>query len=224
MGVNKLDIEFEDDEEIQAREEAERKKNEVLENVDLEFGNEPEGSGASLDEAKQARRAARDKAQQQPQQQPRQQQQQQQPRQQQQQQQQQQQAQPQQRQQVAPAQQTAPVQQQVYIGPEYRLGDELKKSIATNQVLAIEIEARVKIEVTEKLTETIARHHADTKLLEHKVNKILTQINQKVPALKNELMMIKKLLREHATIGEEEATEPKPQAQQQPRPVKKKAA
>ncbi len=218
MGVNKLDIEFEDDEEIQAREEAERKKNEVVEDVDLQFGAESSDDsdgGASLDEARQARRAAREKSKAPVQQQAQPQQQQAQPQQQQ-----------AQSQRVAPVQQVAPA-QQVYIGPEYRLGDELKKVMATNQVLTIEIEARVKIEVTEQLTETIAKHHADTKLLEHKVNKILMQMNQKAPALKNELMMIKKLLKEHATIGKDEdeaaSAQAKPQQSQQ-RPVKKKAS
>jgi hypothetical protein len=117
---------------------------------------------------------------------------------------------PQAAQQSAPAQQQAAApaqfqnlpQQQVFVGPDYKLGDELKKVAASNQVLAIEIEARVKIEVTKELTKIIAENHAKNKLIEHKINKILTGINQKVPALKNELMTIKKLLSDHATFGE----------------------
>lgn len=232
MGVNKLDIEFEDEEELEARKEAERKKQEEVEDIDLEFGAHEEhgggaaassGEGASLDEIKKARKAAREKARAPVGAAPVQQ------------------AAPAQQ---APVQQAAPVQQvaaaqpqyqqipqqQVFIGPDYKLGDELKKFAASNQIFAIELEARVKVEVTQKLTEITAKHHAETKLLEHKINKILTQMNQKAPALKNELMMIKKLLKEHATLGDEEAEE-KPQArpqqqqqQQQRRPVKKKAA
>lgn len=216
MGVNKLDIEFEDEDEIQAREEAERKKSEVPEDVDLSFGaveetggldlesDEPEVSPEPVKVAPQQKaepQAAAPKKQAPPQQvaQPA--------------------AQPVQQQPVQqvvqqPVQQAAAATQfqqmptaQVFIGPDYKLGDELKKVAASNQVLAIEIEARVKVEVTQQLTNIIAEHHAKNKLIEHKINKILTTINQKVPALKNELMTIKKLLQEHATLGEGESSE-----------------
>jgi hypothetical protein len=202
MGVNKLDIEFEDEEEIAAREEAERKRSEVPEDVDLSFGahddDDSSGGGepaaAPVEQAAPAQQAPAQKA-----------------------------AAPAPQKQAAPVQQAAaqpvqqPVQQQaapaqfqnlpqqqIFIGPDYKLGDELKKVAASNQVLAIEIEARVKIEVTKELTKIIAENHAKNKLIEHKINKILTGINQKVPALKNELMTIKKLLSEHATFGEGE--------------------
>ncbi len=242
MGVNKLDIEFEDEEEIEARKEAERKKAEAVADIDLSFGAHEESEAEetpaasedpSLDAIKKARKAAREKAKGEGQSAPAQQ------------------AAPQQ--QAAPVQQAVPSQQvqqpvqqvaaqpqmqtipqqQVFIGPDYKLGDELKKVAASNQILAIEIEARVKVEVTQQLTEITAKHHADAKLLEHKINKLLTQMNQKAPALKNELMMIKKLLKEHAALGDESEDE-KPQqpaqkrasAQGKPqqRPVKKKAA
>jgi|GEM_PF-1220087 len=239
MGVHKLDIEFEDDEEIKAREEAERKKSEVVSNIDLEFGEDDSTSSEkakvsnpSIDEdaAKKAVKAARAKkqaaaeaqqAQARPQSKPEPQAEQQ----------------PQSREvesspSEAKPQQTSPAPapelsaqpalqnsgaappgniqyqqiptQQVFIGPDYKLGDELKKVAASNQVLAVEIEARVKVEVTQKISEMIAKNHADKKLLEHKVGKILSQINAKAPALKNELMMIKKLLKEHCALGDEE--------------------
>lgn len=239
MGVHKLDIEFEDDEEIKAREEAERKKSEVVSDVDLEFGtddSEPSGkaevSNPSIDEdaARKAVKAARakkqaaveaQKAQTQTQSRPE----------------------PKPESQTssrevessiseAKPQQTSPAPapelsaqpmpqssgaappgniqyqqiptQQVFIGPDYKLGDELKKVAASNQILAVEIEARVKVEVTQKISEMIAKNHAEKKLLEHKVGKILSQMNAKAPALKNELMMIKKLLKEHCALGDEE--------------------
>ena len=183
MGANKFDLEFEDDDEIKAREEAERKKHEV-EDVDLEFG--AEGNAPSK---KPVRRPPREGA-------------------------------PPRRAEApvekapvrqrqegaaatirqAPQKRAAPVEgggAPVYIGEEYRLGDELKKAAVDNEVLAIEIEARVKIEVAQKITEIVANNTANAKLLEHKINRILTQMNQKFPNAKKELMMIKKQLAEY---------------------------
>ena len=268
MGVSNLDIEFEDEEEAKAREEAERKKHEVVEDVDLEFGASPEGSedtdpGVSapktqnpekeMSPAKKAMLAAKKKTKarekaakaetQAPQEDIQEQVIEQQP-----------------EAQEAPepqnpnpsvSQTQAPVQQQVqeqappggvlnvhqgqvpqnvqyvqmpqqqvYVGEDYKLGDELKRVAASNKVLAIEIEARIEVETTKRLTDIIAKHASDAKLLEHKVNRIITQIHQKAPALKKELMMIKKMLSEHAQIGEQEGGE-EPAAAEKPNPKAK---
>jgi len=195
LAVNKLNIEFEDDEEIRAREEAKRKKSEALGDVDLAFGEDDDSASASAKRKalSRQREGARPSSSGQPQQ-----------------------PQGQQRRPEAPQQsRSAPPQssqqgdfqqlptRQVYIGPEYKLGDELKKIAASNQVLAIEIEARVKVEVTQQLSTMIAEHHAKNKLLEHKINKLLTSIHQKAPATKGELMAIKKLLKEQASLTSE---------------------
>ncbi|MCP4911747.1 MAG: hypothetical protein GY909_01410 [Oligoflexia bacterium] len=245
MGVNKLDIEFEDDDEIKAREEAERKKNELVEDVEIDFGASPESQESSESsepkaqekpkvkvkpEAKAAEPTPTQSAQPTPAP-----------------------AQPSQSpapqpsvsqptpQPVAAQAQPTQVEQvspgQIMVGPDYKLGDELKKAMMTNQILAIEMEARVQVEATKMSTDIIAKHAADAKLLEHKVNKLISAVAAKAPALKKELLQIKKLVGEHARIGEEEespvasATKsqsgsakpsgPKPAA---PRPVKKKAA
>jgi hypothetical protein len=179
MAINKLDLEFEDDDEIKAREEAERRKHEV-EDVDLEFGTEgptpvkkparrpPPREGAPPRRGgTPPRRQQADEGE---------------------------------AQSSAPRRSAAPASGgggPVYIGDEYRLGDELKKVSVDNEVLAIEIEARVKIEVAQKITEIVANNTANAKLLEHKINRILTQMNQKFPTAKKELMMIKKQLAEH---------------------------
>ncbi len=221
--MNKLDIEFEDDEEIKAREEAERKKNQVVEEVDIDFGvddSAPASSGESKPTPKAEKAAPSEQQQkvkpiekaQRPQEHT---------------------STPQQ-QKPEPAQ--VPTQQyqqipqaQVMIGPDYKLGDELKKFAASNQIFAIELEARVKVEVTKEMTKTVADFHAQNKLLEHKINKLLMQMNQKAPAIKNELMMIKKLLKEHCSLDEEGAEEnaaptKSDGARPTKRPVKKKAA
>lgn len=172
MAVNKLDLEFEDDDEIKAREEAERRKHEV-EDVDIDFGAEGPAKGRG------ARKPPREGGGTPPRRAPG---------------------------GAPPRQQSAPQQGRpapasgggapVYIGDEYRLGDELKKVSVDNEVLAIEIEARVKIEVAQKITEVVANNTANAKLLEHKINRLLTHINQKAPAAKAELMAIKKQLAE----------------------------
>lgn len=216
MAVNKLNIEFEDDDEIKAREEAERRRKEAVEDVDLEFGVESDNKSSGktgVHDVTKAREAAKRRAAQQegegksPQ--------------------------PQSHTQPAAQSQSNHgqlqfnnlPQQQVFIGPDYKLGDELKKVAASNQILAVEIEARVKVEVTQEMAKVTAEYHAEAKLLEHKINKILSQINQKVPALKNELMTIKKMLAQHASLDDEVEG---PSEQQRPRPQgvapKKKAA
>ncbi len=202
MGVNKLDIEFEDDEEIQAREEAERKKREVVDNVDIQFGDvDGEGTppkGTAQPKAAPTQQKASASAHQKA-------------------------SAPARGIQSASPQQSAPASApSVNVGADYKLGDELKKVSKTNQVLAIEIEARVKVEVAQKMTKTIADFHAQNKLLEHKINKLLTQMHKKAPPLKAELMQIKKLLKEHASLDEDTEEESSNEALK--RPVKKKAA
>lgn len=239
MGVNKLDIEFEDEEEIRAREEAEKKKREaVVQDVDLEFDvgedivspesstpePEPQAEPVKKEEPKAAApaKAAVAKTEKPVQQQPVQQQVQQQPVQQQQVQQQQGGVLQFHNQAIAPT--------NVSVGPDYKLGDELKKAMVTSPILAIEMEARIQVETHKRTTDIIAKHAAEAKLLEHKIGKMISQIHAKVPALKKELMMMKKLLAEHAAIGEEkeslsaESSETKPSNPAQKQVVKKKAS
>jgi predicted RNA-binding protein YlxR (DUF448 family) len=225
LAVNKLNIEFEDDEEIRAREEAQRKKSEALGDVDLNFGDEDEAASANEARPKARQKAAAPGAAAKSAAAPNRQ------------------APVEQARAAAPQRARPQVQEsgnqqvdfqqlptrQVYVGPEYKLGDELKKIAASNQILAIEIEARVKVEVTQQITELIAEHHAKNKLLEHKINKLLTSIHQKAPAAKAELMSIKKLLKEQASLGEEPEVEAeaKPAAPKKANPAaaaKKKAA
>ena len=184
MGVNKLDIEFEDEDEIKAREEAESKRSSIPEDVELSFDVHEEEESDSSPSRTQGPSSPKVKSSQNS---------------------------PKVTEQSSNIQQesfSAPQgfqqlpQRQVFVGPDYKLGDELKKVAASNQILAIEIEARVKVEVTQQLTRLIAEHHAKNKLIEHKINKILAGIGQKVPALKNEIIMVRKLLEEHATLGD----------------------
>lgn len=82
--------------------------------------------------------------------------------------------------------------------PHYRLGDELNYAMEVNTLLSAEVQARVQLAVAQAQTEIIARAAQEAKLLEHKVVKLLTQINAKAPAAKAELMAIKKMLAENA--------------------------
>ncbi len=201
MAVNKLNIEFEDDEEIQAREEAKRKSSEALKDVDLSFSADDDSGSAK--EKSPATSKGRAKPDQPKRQAP---------------------GQPVRSQERATPREAAPQNsggydfqqiptRQVYVGPDYKLGDELKKIAASNQILGIEIEARVKVEVTQQISQMIAEHHAKNKLLEHKINKLLGIISQKAPSAKAELMTIKKLLREQASLtGSEEANPPQQNA------------
>lgn len=240
MGVNKLDIEFEDDEEIQAREEAERKKREVVSDVDLEFGVEGEDSSSQgTPKAKAPSEEVKKEApKESPKEEPKKE------------------APAKSEETSAPKPKPKPVEPQestpshaevkdineartqapqaapqassqpVSVGADYKLGDELKKVSTTNQVLAIEIEARVKVEVAQQMTKTIADFHAQNKMLEYKINKLLTQMHKKAPALKAELMQIKKYLKEHASLDEDSEEESSNESGQQAskKPVKKKAA
>lgn len=207
MGAHKLDIEFEDDDELKAEaaETAKKKAAEAKHAADmgeLEFdvddndeddpapAEQSTPAPAAANPAKATPQAAQAK--------PQQQQQQQQPRQQ------------------APAQ-SAPAQGQrqatnvstgAFMQPSpgaanYNLGDELRGAIGDNRILEIELQAKIEIAVTHRLTTIIAENAQDNKVLENKVNKILAQVAAKVPALKKELTMIKRMLAEHAAVDKE---------------------
>lgn len=62
---------------------------------------------------------------------------------------------------------------------------------------SVEVEALIRAAVAESRLEYITDMAAEIKLLEHKANKILTMIFTKVPALKNEVMQVQKLLSDH---------------------------
>ena len=217
MGAHKLDIEFEDEDEddAKAKEDAAKKAAEVKKHAEsmteLEF-EASDDTGETELPAEAAAPAA--PAQAAPAQAP--------------------------VQQAAPAA-AAPVQtgQYMHASPgaaNYNLGDELRVAIGGNRILEIELQAKVEIAVTHRLTTIIAETAQENKVLETKVNKILSQVAAKAPALKKELAMIKKLLAEHSAVDKEkhkseEASEkasssaaPAKKKRPEGAPVKKKAA
>ncbi len=222
MGATDLDIEFEDDEEIRAREEAERKKSEVVEEVDLDFsvgGAEPAEEPVEEPVKKKKKKRPQPEA-----------------------------AAPEPAaeaepvsvpvaekptaaptpvaeaapvvesqvvhtsapEQAAPAPvvQTQTITEVVQIGANYQLGDELKRASAGNKVLQIEVEAKIQVAVAEHMANILA----DKKLFEHKVSKLIKQIAAKAPAAKKELIMLNKLLKEFTSDKKvsEESKEPRP--------------
>lgn len=233
MGAHKLDIEFEDEDDTKAKEDAAKKEAEAQKQADsadeLEFDVNDEADdepvaqtpapAAAAPAAAPAPAPAQKAA-------PAQQQQQAQP-------------QVQQVQQQVPAQQ---VQTGAYMNASpgaanYNLGDELRNVIGGNRILEIELQAKVEIAVTHRLTTIIAENAQDNKVLETKINRILSQVAAKVPALKKELAMIKKHLAEHSTVDksklsseEKPASASAPVAKKRPAPApgqapaKKKAA
>jgi hypothetical protein len=80
----------------------------------------------------------------------------------------------------------------------YKLGDEIKRLVAENHLLAAEVEAQVRLAVAERLVELKLSGAQEAKLLEHKVVKLIQQAFAKAPAVKAELLQIKKLVEEHA--------------------------
>lgn len=62
------------------------------------------------------------------------------------------------------------------------------------QMRKIELESQVKVAVAEFKTEYLSEMLSDIKLVEHQVNQLLIRINAKHPDMKNEVLMIKKLL------------------------------
>jgi hypothetical protein len=65
---------------------------------------------------------------------------------------------------------------------------------------AVEVEALIRAAVAESKLEYITDMAIETKLLEQKVNKILTMIFTKVPALKKEVMQVQKYLADHNQV------------------------
>ncbi len=62
------------------------------------------------------------------------------------------------------------------------------------QMKKMELETQVKVAVAEFKTEYLSEMLSDIKLLDHQVNQLLVRINAKHPDMKNEVLMIKKLL------------------------------
>ncbi|MFT6069948.1 MAG: hypothetical protein ACJAT2_000962 [Bacteriovoracaceae bacterium] len=226
MGAHKLDIEFEDDDELKARE-AETAKKKAAEDKhaadmgELEFDvDDGDDEEVAAPAAEPVQKAAAPQQQQAPQKQaaP--------------------QAKPQAQPQAQQAQQPTNVSTGAYMhaspgAANYNLGDELRGAIGGNRILEIELQAKVEIAVTHRLTTIIAENAQENKVLENKVNKILAQVAAKVPALKKELTMIKRLLAEHAAVDKEKfhsdsaSTEAKAKAAApaaRPAPAKKKAS
>jgi len=61
-------------------------------------------------------------------------------------------------------------------------------------VRKVEFEAEVKIAVAEYKTELLSELLSDTKLMQHQVEQLLVRINAKHPDLKQEVLLIKKIL------------------------------
>lgn len=62
------------------------------------------------------------------------------------------------------------------------------------QMRRIEFEAEVKVQVAEFKTEILSEMLSDMKLAEHQIGQLLIRINAKHPDIKNEALMIKKIL------------------------------
>lgn len=94
----------------------------------------------------------------------------------------------------------APVYQAPAAGSHYQLGDELKRVMNGNQILAIELEAKVKVEVAERMVVEKATQAQENKMLERDITKLLKQIMAKAPQAKNEILQIQKLVQDFATV------------------------
>jgi hypothetical protein len=204
MGAHKLDIEFEDDDQLKAeaaaaakKKVAEAKHAEDIAELKFDVDDDPAPAAAKKDAPQAAAKA---------------------------------------KQQQQARAQSAPVQNQeqaanpyMHASPgaaHYNLGDELRGAIGDNRILEIELQAKVEIAVTHRLTTIIAESAQDNKVLENKVNKILAQVAAKVPALIKELTMIKRLLAEHAAVDKEKfhADAASAEARARAAAVKKKAS
>jgi hypothetical protein len=62
------------------------------------------------------------------------------------------------------------------------------------QMRKLEIESQVKVAVAEFKTDYLTEMLSDLKLAEHQINQLLIRINAKHPDMKNEVLMIKKIL------------------------------
>jgi hypothetical protein len=62
-----------------------------------------------------------------------------------------------------------------------------------------EFDADVKVQVAEFKTELLSELNGDMKLMDHQINQLLNRINAKHPDLKQEALMIKKILADFTT-------------------------
>lgn len=62
------------------------------------------------------------------------------------------------------------------------------------QLKKVQIEADVKVGIAEFKAEYLAEMLSDIKLMDHQINQLLLRINAKHPDMKNEVLMIKKIL------------------------------
>ena len=62
------------------------------------------------------------------------------------------------------------------------------------EVKRVQIESEVKVGIAEFKTEFLSEMLSDMKLLDHQINQLLVRINAKHPDMKQEVLMIKKLL------------------------------
>jgi outer membrane biosynthesis protein TonB len=76
--------------------------------------------------------------------------------------------------------------------------DMLRDEIAElrSQVSKVQNAADVKVAVAEAKTQFLVDYITDAKLMDHQVNQMLSRIHKKVPALKNEVLTIKKYISE----------------------------
>jgi hypothetical protein len=74
--------------------------------------------------------------------------------------------------------------------------DMMKDEIAElrAQVSKVQSAADVKVAVAEAKTDFLVQYITDAKLMDHQVNQMLSRIHKKVPALKNEVLSIKKYI------------------------------
>ncbi len=194
MGANKLDIEFEDDGEIEARKKAELKKSQAVEDIEIDFSAHSGETGVdSAVPSSGQKPPANEKVKKDPD-----------------------------KKQTPPGPpidqgvlniQEGPVQSEgrsessTSSGEKYRLGDELKRISANNRLLIAEVEARVQVETQKGLTDFVARKAQEAKVLETKINRLISQVAVKAPSVKKELMMMKRLLAENARVGQPEEKE-----------------
>jgi hypothetical protein len=182
MGAHKLDIEFEDEDEV--RREAElraKREKELAKAVDLEFAVEDSTGEINVDVAAiKQKKSAQSVSAPQPAA-----------------------ARPVTKPNVAPAprpSQPAPsreVQPVDLTFENYTLGDGLNAVMAQNELLKAEMQAKIQMTSIQVKAETLINCSQEAKLLEYKINQILSQVNAKAPAVKNELLNIKKLLADY---------------------------
>jgi len=67
------------------------------------------------------------------------------------------------------------------------------------QMRKVQIESEVKVAVAEFKMEYLSEMLSDIKLLEHQIGQLLVRINAKHPDMKNEVLMIKKILADFTT-------------------------